>query len=319
MLPLILGHGGTLTTSATTSQATHVIVGFPGGLGELDVAQCAGVHRAGLPLLQPHWVYESVQAGRLLPEPDFAVDVTQVFGLVKLLASTEPHAVKVEAPPPTTAAVADENHSDHRAKRARIDTDTGAVYPPDQAAVVVGPVGDATVLPQYLKDCFFVFDKPRTIMRLQPFPASSDEHDAPPSQATNLVSNLTELGATVLVVVSELSDDPMDAGGDCTDGLSEAGPLYDPACTHVIVDVQAGVAYNRAVKDGKLLVSSLWVDELVDRQAYVEPTLAIHGPLKGYQGVKGCAGMAISLSSYVLNFNLATTFAPLSPLSLACI
>lgn len=75
---------------------------------------------------------------------------------------------------------------------------------------------------------------------------------------------------------------------------------YGPACTHVIVN---NLAYDdpicvAAQRDGKVLVTGLWVDHSFDVGMPVDPTSVMYRPLKGKDGIPGAKSLIVCLTGY---------------------
>ncbi|XP_076905471.1 BRCT domain-containing protein At4g02110-like [Bidens hawaiensis] len=75
---------------------------------------------------------------------------------------------------------------------------------------------------------------------------------------------------------------------------------YDPNCTHVIVDklVYDDPLCVAARQDGKILVSSLWVDHSFDVGAPVDTTSVMYTPVRDLNGIPGARSLVICLTGY---------------------
>ncbi|KAK1420458.1 hypothetical protein QVD17_22073 [Tagetes erecta] len=82
-------------------------------------------------------------------------------------------------------------------------------------------------------------------------------------------------------------------------GAVDAGQ-YGPSCTHVIVDklVYDDPMCVAARRDGKILVSSLWVDHSFDVGAPVDTTSVMYTPVKDLNGISGAKSLVICLTGY---------------------
>ncbi|XP_052183931.1 BRCT domain-containing protein At4g02110 [Diospyros lotus] len=77
--------------------------------------------------------------------------------------------------------------------------------------------------------------------------------------------------------------------------------LYDPSCTHVIVDK---LTYDDPVcvaarADGKILVTGLWVDHSCDIGMPADPTSVMYIPLRELSGIPGAKSLTICLTGYL--------------------
>ncbi|KAI4319382.1 hypothetical protein MLD38_032983 [Melastoma candidum] len=75
---------------------------------------------------------------------------------------------------------------------------------------------------------------------------------------------------------------------------------YGMDCTHVIVE---GLVYDDPVcvtarKDGKTLVTALWVEHSCDIGMAVDPKSIMYRPLKDMKGIPGAAGLIVCLTGY---------------------
>lgn len=328
MLPLVVGHGGALVDLTllakqrnneiiplvNTLSSSAVIVGHPSTLNDTHVALCAHVVRAGLTLLQPHWVYDSIEAGQRLPLAEYSLATAQIPRLDALLDAKDkpPHKGSSICVPPSTSPTT--HVTPPLAKRAKThDTATpnmasGDIETTDGPATTTNcttttttdghahhnPGDDESGL-EFLRNMFFVFDIPRTVLRRSNNPNGPTFQEGTSPENTMVQNLVAGLGAQVLAVTSEA--DAQTDGGTRSDAHG-ATPHYDPACTHVIVDTCEGEAYERGVRDGKHIVSCMWVDEIILRRQYFEPYHLVHRPLKGKLGspVPECSGMYISFS-----------------------
>ncbi|KAF5811045.1 putative chromatin regulator PHD family [Helianthus annuus] len=92
---------------------------------------------------------------------------------------------------------------------------------------------------------------------------------------------------------SQVSRKLVDGGG------VDAGQ-YGPNCTHVIVDklVYDDPLCVAARQDGKILVSSLWVDHSFDVGAPVDTTSVMYVPVRDLNGIPGAKSLVICLTGY---------------------
>ncbi|XP_076958895.1 BRCT domain-containing protein At4g02110-like [Bidens hawaiensis] len=82
-------------------------------------------------------------------------------------------------------------------------------------------------------------------------------------------------------------------------GALDAGQ-YGPNCTHVIVDK---LVYDDSVcvaarRDGKILVSSLWIDHSFDVGTPVDTTSIMYRPVRDLNGIPGAKSLVICLTGY---------------------
>ncbi|KAK9055855.1 hypothetical protein SSX86_026942 [Deinandra increscens subsp. villosa] len=82
-------------------------------------------------------------------------------------------------------------------------------------------------------------------------------------------------------------------------GAVDAGQ-YCPNCTHVIVDklVYDDPPCVTARQEGKILVSSLWLDHSFDVGAPVDTTFVIYAPVRDFNGIPGAKSLLICLTGY---------------------
>ncbi|KAK1408923.1 hypothetical protein QVD17_41085 [Tagetes erecta] len=75
---------------------------------------------------------------------------------------------------------------------------------------------------------------------------------------------------------------------------------YGPSCTHVIVDklVYDDPLCVAARRDGKILVSSLWVDHSFDVGAPVDTTSVMYRPVRDLNGILGAKSLVVCLTGY---------------------
>ncbi|KAI3741758.1 hypothetical protein L1987_59434 [Smallanthus sonchifolius] len=73
---------------------------------------------------------------------------------------------------------------------------------------------------------------------------------------------------------------------------------YGPNCTHVIVDKLDDPLCVAARQDGKILVSSLWVDHSFDVGAPVDTTSVMYTPVRDLNGIPGAKSILVCLTGY---------------------
>lgn len=84
------------------------------------------------------------------------------------------------------------------------------------------------------------------------------------------------------------------------DGGGVDASQYGPNCTHVIVDK---LAYDDPIcvaarRDGKILVSGLWVDHSFDVGVPVDTTSVMYKPVRDLNGIPGAKSLVICLTGY---------------------
>ena len=74
---------------------------------------------------------------------------------------------------------------------------------------------------------------------------------------------------------------------------------YDSTCTHLVTPFQRGVAYERAIEDGKIVVSYAWIEDCVASGRVVDTRAkALYAPLRSADGVQGFGGLRIVVDGY---------------------
>ncbi|KAL2556603.1 BRCT domain-containing protein [Forsythia ovata] len=75
---------------------------------------------------------------------------------------------------------------------------------------------------------------------------------------------------------------------------------YGPDCTHVIVDklIYDDPLCTTARRDGKTLVTALWVDHSFDVGMPVDPTSVMYRPLRALNGIPGAKSLIVCLTGY---------------------
>ncbi|KAL3849696.1 hypothetical protein ACJIZ3_011578 [Penstemon smallii] len=76
---------------------------------------------------------------------------------------------------------------------------------------------------------------------------------------------------------------------------------YGPNCTHVIVHklVYDDPVCVRAIRDGKILVTGLWVDHSFDAGMPVDPTSVMYRPMRDLNGIPGAKSLIVCLTGYM--------------------
>ncbi|EDO41034.1 predicted protein [Nematostella vectensis] len=75
-------------------------------------------------------------------------------------------------------------------------------------------------------------------------------------------------------------------------------PFYTPRCTHLICLHQCGKLFSLALKDGKIIVTAHWLNDVLLKGSLFPPCNPLHLPTPFEKKLPECAGMSISVTGF---------------------
>lgn len=251
---LVVSNGGVFARKLT-SKCTHLLVVAGGGGG----TKCAKAREEKTcRIVQPHWVTDSVAAGNRCAEEEYALPSEAGGGAAAEDAGTGAKQSKKRARESPAEGSAGGNAAAASAAAA-------AAAPAAKAARKMSSASPASS---------------EVRQTAPPAPASTNP-DAPfwasGPRAQGLMTGLIfcmsdsakaiEKGAMVRMWTTTIRE----RGGQVDKAYS-----YD--CTHFLTDIDTGADCKRAKRDGKVLATPFWLNDVLIQSALFVPTLAMHIP-----------------------------------------